>query len=495
MKNCPTKTGSVPTVFDKSAHGREGTWPEKPTVSAGDLLPGDLLRKEDSGLPHLSELDVVRHFSELSRRNFGVDTNFYPLGSCTMKYNPRFLETVAALPGFARLHPAMPQLQGAGRMCQGALEVMHEMESLLCEITGMAGFTLHPMAGAHGELTGAMLIAAYHKAKGNKKTKVICPDSAHGTNPASAALAGFDVVNIESVDGILDPEKLAEALDDDTAAVMMTCPNTLGLFEKHLPEIVEMIHAKDALLYYDGANLNAILGKLRVGDAGFDVVHLNLHKTFGTPHGGGGPGSGPVGVSEKLMPYLPISRVKKLEDGLFTLDYDHPESIGYVAPFYGNFGVYLKAFAYILRLGGEGLLRVSENAVLAANYLRKKLEDVLEIPYNRVCMHEFVASAQKLAEENEVRAVDMAKALLERGHHAPTVYFPLIVKECMMIEPTETESLQTLDEFVEDLRDIVRVARENPEAVKAAPQNLPVTRLDETKAAREMVITQPREEA
>ena len=474
------------SIFDKSSPGRRGVWPSYESQEVE--LPEELTRKSSTGLPELSEPDVVRHFTRLSKRNFGVDSNFYPLGSCTMKYNPKFMEITAALPGFTRLHPLAAQLKGAGQYAQGALEVMFELESLLAEITGMAGYTLHPMAGAHGELTGVMIIAAYHRDKGSKRTKIICPDSAHGTNPASAALAGFDVVTVASKEGILDPDALREVLDEDVAGVMMTCPNTLGLFERHLPEIVKMVHDVDALLYYDGANLNAILGKMRVGDAGFDVVHLNLHKTFGTPHGGGGPGSGPVGVCEKLVPYLPISRVMKLKDGRFFLDYDHPKSIGYMAPFYGNFGVCLKAYAYILRLGREGLVRVSESAVLAANYLRKRLEEHFEIPYNRTCMHEFTASAARQA-ENGVRALDIAKALLDRGYHAPTVYFPQIIKECLMIEPTETENLETLDKFVDDLIEIAEMADKDPEAVRAAPGNLPVTRLDETKAARDMVLT------
>jgi glycine dehydrogenase subunit 2 len=346
------------------------------------------------------------------------------------------------------------------------------------------------MAGAHGELTGALMMAAYHADKGRKRTKIICPDSAHGTNPASAAIAGFDVVSIASKDGIIDPAALAAVIDEDTAGVMMTVPNTLGLFERHLPEIVELCRKVDALLYYDGANLNAILGKLRVGDAGFDVVHLNLHKTFATPHGGGGPGSGPVGVSERLIPFLPISRVVQDESGRFSLSYDHPKSIGYVAPFYGNFGVVLKAYAYILRLGREGLVRVSESAVLAANYLRARLAEAIEVPFNRTCMHEFVASAEKLAADQHVRALDIAKALLDRGYHAPTIYFPLIVKEALMVEPTETESKDTLDAFVADLLDILAQARTDPEAVRACPKNLPVGRLDETQAARAMVITE-----
>jgi len=477
------------TVFAKSVPGRVGALPDAPRKTAGQLLPAGLMRATAPGLPELSELDVVRHFTELSRLNFGVDGNFYPLGSCTMKYNPKFTEHVAALPGFTQLHPLMAQLKGAGHYTQGALEVLYETERLLCEITGMDAFTMHPMAGAHGELTGAMIIAAYHKDKGNRKTKVICPDSAHGTNPASAAIAGFDVVNIESVDGIINPGHLAAAIDDETAAVMMTCPNTLGLFERHLEAIVRIVHEKDALLYYDGANLNAILGKMRVGDVGFDVVHLNLHKTFATPHGGGGPGAGPVGVCCRLTPDLPISRVVKLEDGRFFLDYNYPKSIGYMAPFYGNFGVVLKAYAYILRLGREGLIRVSENAVLNANYLRKRLEDHLEIPHNRLCMHEFVASAARQA-QNGVRALDIAKALLDRGHHAPTIYFPLIIKECLMFEPTETESKETLDRFVDDLIEILAQAEQDPRAVQAAPLTTPVRRLDETLAARGMVLTE-----
>ena len=398
------------TVFSKSVPGREGVWPRAPKTEPVDFIPAGLLRGASPNLPSLSECDVVRHFTALSSKNYGVDANFYPLGSCTMKYNPKFTEEVAALPGFARLHPLTPQLPGGGDMTAGALEVIYEMERLLCEITGMAAFTLHPMAGAHGELTGALMIAAYHADKGNKKTKIICPDSAHGTNPASASIAGFEVVSIASKDGIIDPAALAATIDESTAGVMMTVPNTLGLFERHLPEIVALCRKVDALLYYDGANLNAILGKLRVGDAGFDVVHLNLHKTFATPHGGGGPGSGPVGVSERLIPYLPISRVQKDEAGRYSLSYDHPKSIGYVAPFYGNFGVVLKAYAYILRLGREGLIRVSEAAVLAANYLRASLSDVIEVPFDRTCMHEFVASAEKLASEHHVRALDIAKA-------------------------------------------------------------------------------------
>jgi len=475
------------TIFDKSVTGREGCWPCD-GIAEEAYIPKNLLRDGDIGLPSASELDVVRHFTKLSQRNFGVDGNFYPLGSCTMKYNPKFTEIVAGMPGFTRLHPVLPQLQGAGGLCQGALEVMYETEQLLAEITGMAAYTMHPMAGAHGELTGVMLMAAYHKDKGNKKTKIIVPDSAHGTNPASAAIAGYEVITVESVDGIVDPAALAEVLDDEVAGMMMTCPNTLGLFEKNLPEIVKMLRKVDALLYYDGANLNAIMGKMRVGDVGFDIIHWNLHKTLATPHGGGGPGSGPVGVSERLVPFLPISRVTKREDGQFFLDYDHPKSIGYIAPFYGNFGVYLKAYAYMLRLGGAGLTRASENAVLAANYMRKRLADHFEIPYNRICMHEFVASASEQTKKG-VRALDIGKALLDKGHHAPTIYFPLIVPEAIMVEPTETENKETLDQFIDDLIEIAEMVDTNPEAITSAPVTLPVTRLDETKAARSMELT------
>lgn len=471
------------TVFQKSVKGRTGCIPRKPGKTAQDLIPQDFLRSKKARLPELSELDVVRHFTHLSNLNVSVDANFYPLGSCTMKYNAKFIEYVASLPGFANLHPLMPQLRGAGHYTQGALRLMWEMETALCELTGMKAFTLHPMAGAHGELTGTMLIAAYHRKKGNKKTKIIIPDAAHGTNPASAALAGFEVVSIPSKNGMVDPEALAAVLDDSVAGLMMTCPNTLGLFETHLAEIVAQLRKVDALLYYDGANMNAIMGKMRVGDAGFDVVHLNLHKTMGTPHGGGGPGSGPVGVSARLEEFLPISRVAKQQDGSFYLDYDHPDSIGYVAPFYGNFAIMVRAFAYMLRLGGNGLTRASEYAVLNANYMKEKLKDILDVPYeDRICMHEFVASAPQ-----GHKALDIAKALLEAGYHAPTIYFPLIVKECLMFEPTETESKQTLDEFIEVMHNILK---EDPERLHDYPLSTPVRRLDETLAARSMILTE-----
>ena len=476
------------TIFAQSVPGRTACLPPKPEERADRFLPKELMRANRPKLPEVSELDVVRHFTKLSTLNFSVDGNFYPLGSCTMKYNPKFMEYVAALPGYTTIHPMIPQLPKGAALAQGSLETLYEAENVLCELTGMDAFTLQPMAGANGELTGALLIAAYHKDKGNKKTKIICPDAAHGTNPASAVLAGFEVVNIESKDGVVDPEALEAALDDDVAALMMTCPNTLGLFEHHLPTIVEKLRKVDALLYYDGANFNAIMGKMRVGDVGFDVVHLNVHKTLGTPHGGGGPGSGPVGVCSRLEPYLPVSRVEKAADGTFFLNADYPKSIGHITPFYGNFAVMLKAYAYMLRLGGEGLTRATELAVLNANYMRKRLENHLYIPYNRICMHEFVASACNQQAECGVRALDIAKGLLEKGHHAPTIYFPLIVKECMMFEPTETESKETLDGFLDDLITIIETAKDDPEYLRQAPYSTPVRRLDETKAAREMVL-------
>lgn len=473
------------TIFAQSVAGRTACLPDAPAKSAADMLPASLLRQSTLRLPELSELDVVRHFTRLSQRNFGVDGNFYPLGSCTMKYNAKFTESVAALPGFSAQHPLLAQIKGGEKHTQGSLECLWDMERLLCEVTGMDAYTLQPMAGANGEFVGVMLIAAYHKDKGNKKTKIICPDSAHGTNPASAVLAGFEVVNIESRDGIIDPEALEAALTDDVAALMMTCPNTLGLFETHLPAIVEKLRRVDALLYYDGANMNAILGKMRVGDVGFDVVHWNVHKTLGTPHGGGGPGAGPVGVSARLTPFLPAPRVEKKADGSFGLNFDRPKSIGYMTPFYGSFGVLLKAYAYMLRLGGEGLTRVAEHAVLNANYLKKLVEHFLVIPYPRICAHEFVASAPQ-----GLRALDIAKGLLDRGYHAPTIYFPLIVHECLMAEPTETENKQTLEEFAAALEEVVRLGLSDPEALLAAPTHTSVRRLDETAAARNMVLTE-----
>jgi len=476
----------VKLIFEKSVPGRRALR----TIGEGReqqrfAFPPELLRDAPAEMPELSELDVVRHFTALSRKNFGVDTGFYPLGSCTMKYNPKVTERIGNYAGFAYLHPLLPQLPGGEMMVQGALGVLKEMDRVLSEICGMAAFTMQPLAGSHGELTGAMIIAAYHRHKGNKKTTILIPDSAHGTNPASAAIAGFDVQTVPSnEDGVMDVERLREVVDESVAGLMLTCPNTLGLFNRHIREVAELIHSVDGLMYYDGANLNALLGRCRPGEIGFDIVHLNLHKTFATPHGGGGPGAGPVGVVEKLVEFLPTSVVRECSDGSYCLEYDRPKSIGYVAPFYGNFGIILRAYAYILMLGAEGLARVSANAVLNANYVLAKLKEHYDLPYDRTCMHECVLSASRQAAGGGVRALNVAKALIDRGFHPMTVYFPLIVPEAMMIEPTETESKETLDAFVDAMIDIARQAADDPESVLACPTTTPVGQLDETRAAR-----------
>jgi glycine dehydrogenase subunit 2 len=475
-------------IFEKSVPGRRGLTIAKSDVTESINLNEKFLRDNDAELPELSELDVVRHFTELSRRNFGVDTNFYPLGSCTMKYNPKVAELIASYPGFADLHPLMPQLRMGGALTQGALAVIHEMDLLLSEITGMAKFTMQPMAGAHGELTGIMIMAAYHNDRGNHKTTILVPDSAHGTNPASAAIAGYVVKTVPSDEnGVVNIEMLKEMLNDEVAGVMLTCPNTLGLFNPHVKEICDLVHSVDGLVYYDGANLNAIVGKVRPGDMGFDIVHLNLHKTFGTPHGCGGPGSGPVGVVEKLADYMPISDVIKREDGMYALEYDKPKTIGYIAPFYGNFGIVLRAYVYILMLGKEGLERVAENAVLNANYIKEKLKPYYDLPYDKVCKHECVFSASRQAEKG-VHGIDIAKALLDRGFHPPTMYFPLIVKEALMIEPTETESKESIDAFIDAMIEIAEAAEKDPDSITSAPVTTPVGRLDETAAARNLNI-------
>jgi glycine dehydrogenase subunit 2 len=476
-------------IFEKSVPGRKGVSLPVSDVTNHAALEKKYLRTGDASLCELSELDVVRHFTALSRKNFGVDTNFYPLGSCTMKYNPKITEKIAALDGFSTLHPLLPQLRRGGMLTQGALAVLYELEQLLCEILAMDAFTTHPMAGAHGELTGMMLIAAYHRDKGNRKTEILIPDEAHGTNPSSAAIAGYTVRSLPSdtATGLIDLAALESMLGEQTAGIMMTNPNTLGLFNPQIEKIAHLVHRYDAQLYYDGANLNAILGKFRPGDANFDVVHVNLHKTFATPHGGGGPGAGPVGVKKHLAPFLPISRITKRSDNTYALDYDYPKSIGYIAPFYGNFGVCLKAYAYIVMLGAEGLIEVSENAVLNANYLMHLLKKEYHVPYPRTCMHECVLSA-KYQNEYGIHALDIAKALIDAGFHPPTIYFPLIIKESMMIEPTETESKETLDAFAEAMRQIAITARESPEALHTFPRTTPVSRLDETKAARDMDV-------
>ncbi len=474
-------------IFEKSIPDKCGVRLPKTDVPEAKSLDAKYIRKASASLPEVSELDVVRHFTNLSKMNFSVDTNFYPLGSCTMKYNPKFTEKAAATDSFINLHPLWPQLLKDDYLAQGALEVLYETEKQLCEITGMTAFTMQPLAGAHGELTGAMLMAAYHKVKGDRRKYIIIPDSSHGTNPASAALAGYEVIVIPTnSNGYMDLEEFKKHLNKDVAGVMLTCPNTLGLFNPQIKEISDAVHKVGALMYYDGANLNAIMGKCRPADLGFDIVHLNLHKTFATPHGGGGPGAGPVGVMDDLVEFLPISVVAKDKQGKFYLNYNKPKSIGYIAPFYGNFGVILKTYAYILALGKEGLVAASEAAVLAANYIRVSLKDDYNLPYDKICMHECVFSASKQKEQNNILALDIAKYLIDNGVHPPTIYFPLIVKEAMMIEPTESESKETLDYFIKLMKKIAKLAVNNPQELKDAPKNMPIKRLDETKAAREL---------
>lgn len=475
-------------IFEKGAPGRPGASLPELEMPAEPGIPGQYLREVDAGLPEVSELDVVRHFTELSRRNFGVDCGFYPLGSCTMKYNPKFHERLAQLPGFADLHPLLPQLRGGGALTQGALAVLYGTEAFLCELLGFDAFTMQPLAGAHGELTGVMMMAAYHKARrsSQRRTLMLIPDSAHGTNPASAALAGFETKTIPTNgDGNVDMDALDAALCEEVAGMMLTCPSTLGLFDSTVREVCRRVHAVGGLMYCDGANLNALLGRVRPGDLGFDVIHVNLHKTFSTPHGGGGPGAGPVGVKRELVPFLPTSRVLKRTDGSYALEYHFPSTIGYVAPFYGNFGVILRAYAYMITLGRQGMVRVGEAAVINANYLRARLKGAYREPYRRACMHECVFSAADQARAG-VTALDIAKALLDKGFHPPTIYFPLTVPEALMIEPTETESRDTLDAFVEAMLDIAERVRDDPDAIRAAPVSQPVYRLDEVRAARQL---------
>ncbi|MFH0778203.1 MAG: aminomethyl-transferring glycine dehydrogenase subunit GcvPB [Candidatus Eisenbacteria bacterium] len=472
-----------PVIFELHSEGhntfRTGEL-DVPEVPLRDAIPAHLLRREEAGLPELSEPEAVRHFTRLSSKNYHVDKGMYPLGSCTMKYNPKVNEDAAGLPGFKDLHPLSP-VEGS----QGALELMYCLSQSLSAITGMREFCLHPAAGAHGELTGMMLVAAYHKDRGNKKKYVVIPDSAHGTNPASVALAGYEVVEVKSgPNGCLSAGSLKEAMNDEVAALMLTNPNTLGLFEEDVVEIAEIVHSIDGLMYLDGANMNALLGVAKPAHMGFDIVHLNLHKTFSTPHGGGGPGSGPVGVCEKLREFLPVPRITKAGDG-FRLSCEAPKSIGRVHSFYGNFAIAVRAYAYILFLGGAGLEAVARESILNANYLRALLSPHFHVPYDRTCMHEFVLSGKNLR-ANGVRTLDVAKRLLDYGFHAPTVYFPLIVEEALMIEPTETETKRALDAFALAVKSIVGEAKETPELVKRAPLTTPVGRLDEGKAAREL---------
>lgn len=467
-------------IFEKSKPGRRGIkFPasEVEGKNPESYLPENLLRKDKLNLPELTELDVMRHFINLSQKNFSVDTVFYPLGSCTMKYNPKINEYTANLDGFVNIHPEQPQ-------AQGALELMHDLQEYLKEITGMDAVTLQPAAGAHGEFVGMLIVKAYFEKTGQKKTKVIIPDSAHGTNPATAKMCGFDIVEIKSNSkGMVDIEELKKALNDDVAALMMTNPNTLGLFEENISEISRLVHEAGALLYYDGANLNAIMGITNPALMGFDIVHLNLHKTFSTPHGGGGPGSGPVGVVAKLADFLPVPIVK-FDGAKYYLDYDLKNTIGKVKAFYGNFGVLVRAYTYILMMGKHGLRKVSEDAVLNANYLRVLLKDHYKLPYDQICMHEFVLSGDKQKEQG-VNTMGIAKRLMDFNIHPPTVYFPLIVHESIMIEPTETESKETLDNFVFVMKKIATEIENDALLVLESPLRSPVSKVDETLAARQ----------
>ncbi|HET7812931.1 MAG TPA: aminomethyl-transferring glycine dehydrogenase subunit GcvPB [Candidatus Baltobacteraceae bacterium] len=481
-----------PLIFEIGQDGRANKY-----VDGGgelsDFLPESALRGE-LPLPDNSELDVVRHYTRLSQRTFGIDVGFYPLGSCTMKYNPRVNDTMANLPPMRDLHPYAPD-----ELSQGALQVMYELERTFCSLFGMAAFSLNPAAGAHAELAALLIAKAYFKDRGEtKRDKVIVPDTAHGTNPASAAMCGFKVISLKSDErGRVSVDELKKVLGPDTAVCMMTNPNTLGLFEDHIHEITKAVHDAGGLMYYDGANGNAIMGNVRPGDMGFDLMHLNTHKTFTIPHGGGGAGHGPVGVAAHLVDYLPTPYVRsRPKDGAdeslapsdqveFYLDFDMPKSIGPMRSFWSNFAHAVRALAYIYANGAEGLAKVSQLAVLNANYIRVKVREFLETPYDEICRHEFVASAQELKKETGVRALDIAKALLDRGYMAPTMYFPLIVPECLMVEPTETESKETLDGFIETLRDIVAEAKRSPEAILTAPKYTVVGRLDETRAARQ----------
>ena len=472
-----------PLLFELGKPGRKAIdLPACDVPLAENLLPTKYLRTAKAALPEISQLELMRHYTQLSNRNFGVDTGFYPLGSCTMKYNPKVNEDVARYSGLALLHPLQSE-----ETVQGAMEVLFKMEESLAEISGMAGVTLQPVAGAHGELTGLKLIRAYHRDRGDlARTKVIVPDSAHGTNPASAAMCGMDAVEIKSeADGSIDLEALKAAVGPDTAALMLTNPSTLGLFESKIEAIAKIVHDAGGLLYYDGANSNAIMGIVRPGDMGFDVVHLNLHKTFATPHGGGGPGSGPIGVKERLLPFLPDPHVEKQGDKYVWAS--SAKSIGKVHSFHGNFGVIVRAYAYILTMGAAGLRQTSEDAVLNANYCKKMLSEAFDSPFDRFCMHECVLTSKK-QQEHDIHTLDIAKRLLDYGYHPPTIYFPLIVEEALMIEPTESESKETLDGFIDAMKKIAQEAAENPEIVHTAPHNTIVSRLDETLAARKPVV-------
>jgi glycine dehydrogenase subunit 2 len=481
----------VRLIYEKSKTGRRASAIPRHEGLPEPEVPEALRRAEPPRLPEVPEFELVRHFTELSTRNFGVDTGFYPLGSCTMKYNPRVNERLVALPGFANLHPLQEE-DGA----QGALELMWRLQEILAEVTGLDAVSLQPAAGSQGELTGLMLVRAYFDERGElaQRRKVVIPDTAHGTNPASVTMSGFELTHVQTdARGNIDVDDLRTKVDGGTAALMLTNPSTLGLFDEQIEEIERIFHGAGALMYYDGANLNAVCGVSRPGDMGFDIVHINLHKTFSQPHGGGGPGGGPIAVRDVLEPYLPVPAVVRRGDGRFGLDYDRPKTIGKVRGYAGPFGVFVRSYAF-MRMHGPGLRQMSEAAVLNANYVLARLKDAYELPYDRLCMHEFVLSARSLKREHGITALDVAKRLMDYGFHPPTIYFPLVVPEALMIEPTETETKETLDEFCEAMLAIAREAAESPELLKEAPHTRPVKRLDEVRAARDPVVTYAFEE-
>ena len=474
-----------PLIFERGAKGRKGySLPrlDVDRVSPEDIWPRKLIRKDLEGFPEMSEVEIVRHFTRLSQWNYGVDSGFYPLGSCTMKYNPKVNEDLARLPGFAGAHPYQPE-----EISQGALQLMYDLERFLCEISGMDRVTLQPSAGAHGELTGMLMIRAYLTDRGNPRQKVLIPDTAHGTNPASSSLCGYQVIQVRSNErGVLFPQAIEEKMDEEVAALMVTNPNTLGLFEENICQVAEIVHQKGGQVYCDGANLNALTGLTRVGEMGVDVLHFNLHKTFSTPHGGGGPGAGPVGVKGHLADYLPVPIISR-EGEHFQFDWDRPKTIGKVRSFFGNFGVLVRAYAYILSLGAEGLRRASLVALLNANYIRAKLKDYYHLPYDFPCMHECVFS-DRLQSKYGVTALDIAKRLMDYGFHPPTIYFPLVVHGALMIEPTESESKETLDQFIEAMVQIAREAETQPELLREAPHKTKISRLDEVLANRKPLL-------
>jgi len=495
----PMQRERAETIFEKSKPGRRAAVlpaAEVPEPPLEELIPASLLRTEPARLPEVAEPEIVRHYNRLSRRNFDLDTGFYPLGSCTMKHNPRLNERVAALPGHARLHPAQDP-----KRAQGALELMWLLQESLAEICGLPHVSLQPSAGSHGELAGLLLTRAFHADRGEARTKVLAPDTSHGTNPASVTMAGYEIVKVATDErGGVDMDDLRAKVDDEVACLMLTNPNTLGLFDENIAEMAAMIHAVGGTLYYDGANLNAVMGQSRPGDMGFDIVHVNLHKSFSQPHGGGGPGAGPIAVSERIEPFLPRPQVVRRESGngsgpSFDLDHERPKSIGRLRGFQGNFGVFVRSYAYILSLGADGLAEASETAVLNANYLKARLSQgragkYTPIAFDRHCMHEFVLSGKPMKKELGIATLDLAKRLLDFGFHPPTIYFPLLVEEALMIEPTETETKESLDAFADAIEQILAEAETDPEKAKQAPYTTPVRRLDEVKATRKPVVRQ-----